>query len=68
MQLFARAGESLRYEIEEGPLCGRLEVNGKGWQMYDDTVIGFDEKDREIVRLSVVEPLHERSTERPNSI
>jgi hypothetical protein len=36
--------------------------------MYDDTVIGFDAKDREIVRLSVVEPLHERPMERLNSI
>ncbi len=33
-----------RYEIEEGPLVREVEVNGKGWQMYDDTVIGFDER------------------------
>ena len=57
-----------RYEIEEGPLVREVEVNGKGWQMYNDTVIGFDAKDREIVRLSVVEPLHERPAERLNSI
>jgi hypothetical protein len=36
--------------------------------MYDDTVIGFDAQGREAVRLSVVEPLHERPAERPNSI
>jgi nitrate reductase beta subunit len=69
MQLFRTTQKMIfRYEIEEGPLVREVEVNGKGWQMYDDTVIGFDEKDREIVRLSVVEPLHERSTERPNTI
>jgi hypothetical protein len=31
-------------------------------------VIGFDAKDREVARLSVVEPIHERSVERMNSI
>ncbi len=69
LQLFRTTQKMIfRYEIEEGPLVREVEVNGKAWQMYDDTVIGFDEKDREIVRLSVVEPLHERSMDRPNSI
>jgi hypothetical protein len=36
--------------------------------MYNDTVIGFDAAGREAVRLSVVEPLHERPLERLNSI
>jgi hypothetical protein len=36
--------------------------------MYNDTVIGFDAKDREAVRLTVVEPIHERPVERLNSI
>jgi nitrate reductase beta subunit len=44
------------------------EVNGKPWQMYNDTVIGFDAKGREAVRLTVVEPIHERPIERMNSI
>jgi nitrate reductase beta subunit len=44
------------------------EKEGQPWQMYDDTVIGFDAKGREVVRLSVVEPLHELPQERLNSI
>ena len=43
-------------------------MNGQPWKMYDDTVIGFDAKDREVARLSVVEPIHERPAERLNSI
>jgi nitrate reductase beta subunit len=57
-----------RFEIEEGPLVFETEVNGQPWQMFDDTVIGFDAKGREVARLSVVEPLHERPAERLNSI
>ena len=36
--------------------------------MYNDTVIGFDEKNREVARLPVIEPVHERPAERLNSI
>jgi len=69
LQLFRTTQKMIfRYEIEEGPLVREAEVNGKAWQMYNDTVIGFDALDREIVRLSVVEPLHERPMERLNSI
>lgn len=69
LQLFRTTQKMIfRYEIEEGPLVREAEVNGKPWQMFNDTVIGFDAQDREIVRLSVVEPLHERPMERLNSI
>ena len=57
-----------RYEIEAGPLVLETEVNGKPWQMYNDTVIGFDAKGQEAVRLTVVEPMYERPAERMNSI
>jgi nitrate reductase / nitrite oxidoreductase, beta subunit len=65
-----RASQTMvfRFEIEEGPLVREAEINGKPWQMYDDTVIGFDARGREVARLSVVEPLHERAAERLNSI
>jgi nitrate reductase beta subunit len=36
--------------------------------MYDDTVIGFDKQGREVVRLNVEEPVHERPAPHPNSI
>jgi len=69
LQLFRTTQKMIfRYEIEEGPLVHETEVNGKPWSMYDDTIIGFDSKGGEVARLSVVEPLHERSKERLNSI
>lgn len=69
MQLFRTTQKMIfRYEIEEGPLVLETEVNGQPWQMYNDTVIGFDAKGREAVRLSVVEPIFERPAERLNSI
>ncbi len=69
LQLFRTTQKIIfRYEIEEGPLAHETEVNGKPWSMYNDTVIGFDADDKEAVRLSVVEPIHERPAERQNSI
>ncbi|TAH54118.1 MAG: nitrate oxidoreductase subunit beta [Chloroflexota bacterium] len=69
LQLF-RASQKMvfRYEIQEGPLVHEMQIKGKPWQMYNDTVIGFDSKGREIARLPVVEPIHERPKERLNSI
>jgi nitrate reductase beta subunit len=69
LQLFRATQRMIfRFEIEEGPLVHEVQVNGKPWQMYNDTVIGFDGKDRQVARLSVVEPIHERPTARLNSI
>ncbi len=69
LQLFRTTQRMIfRYEIDPGPLVLETEVNGRPWQMYNDTVIGFDAKDREVARLSVVEPIHERPADRPNSI
>jgi nitrate reductase beta subunit len=69
LQLFRTTQKMIfRYEIEEGPLVHEVEINGQPWQMYNDTVIGFDAQGREAVRLTVVEPIHERPPERLNSI
>jgi nitrate reductase beta subunit len=69
LQLFRTTQRMIfRFEIEEGPLVLETEVNGKPWKMYNDTVIGFDLKGREVSRLTTVEPMHERPPERPNSI
>jgi nitrate reductase / nitrite oxidoreductase, beta subunit len=69
LQLFRTTQKMIfRYEIEDGPLVLETEVDGKAWQMYNDTVIGFDGKGREAVRLSVIEPFIERPAERMNSI
>ena len=69
LQLF-RATQKIifRYEIEEGEMVVDTEINGRPWQMFNDTVIGFDRDDNEIVRLSVVEPFFERSSQYQNSI
>ena len=48
------------YEIEEGPAFSEVTVGGEKVTLYDDTVIGFDSTGREIVRVSVDEPMHER--------
>ncbi len=56
------------YEIEEGPKVFETEINGKPWEMYDDTVIGFDRDHNEIVRTKVEEPIHVRPEKHSNSI
>ena len=69
LQLF-RAGQKIifRYEIEEGPKVFEKEINGKTWEMYNDTVIGFDKNDNEVARLSVEEPQYVRPDKHYNSI
>ena len=69
LQLFRTTQRMIfRYEVEDGPLVLETEVGGQPWQMYDDTVIGFDGQGREVARLSVIEPIYERLAERVNSI
>lgn len=69
LQLFRTTQKVIfRYEIEEGPLVHEMEIDGRPWQMYDDTVVGFDARGDEVVRVNVVEPIHRRNKERLNSI
>jgi nitrate reductase beta subunit len=69
LQLF-RASQRIifRFEVEEGEKVVDTEINGRPWQMYNDTVIGFDKKGNEVVRLSVLEPFHVRPKQFQNSI
>ena len=69
LQLF-RASQKIvfRYEIEEGEKVVDTEINGRPWQMFNDTVIGFDQEGNEAVRLSVLEPFHVRPKQFLNSI
>ena len=69
LQLF-RANRAIifRYAIEEGKKVFETTLNGKPWAMYNDTVIGFDQRGREVVRTTVEEPLFVRPKERLNSI
>jgi len=69
LQLF-RATQTIifRYEIEEGELVSETEINGRPWQMYNDTIIGFDANDNEVARVSVDEGISERGQQYQNSI
>ena len=69
LQLFRASQEIIfRYEIEEGEKVIDTEVNGRRFEMYNDTVIGFNANDEEAVRLSVIEPFIERPAQYQNSI
>ena len=69
LQLF-RAQQAVisRYDIKPGPKVFETTINGKPWALYNDTVIGYDDKGRELVRVTVEEPFLKRPGERPNSI
>ncbi len=69
LQLF-RASQTIvfRYEIEEGEKIFERTVNGKPWEIYNDTVIGFGRDGREVARVTVEEPRHERPDKHYNSI
>jgi nitrate reductase beta subunit len=61
LQLFRAARRIVfSYEIERGKKVGEIAVAGKRQAIYDDTVIGYDDRGEEIVRVTVAEPLFER--------
>lgn len=69
LQLFRRSNRIIfRYEIKEGPKVWETTINGKTFEMYNDTVIAFDRKNREIFRTQVEEPVHVRPATHANSI
>ncbi len=69
LQLFRRSNRIIfRYEIKEGPKVWETTINGKTFEMYNDTVIAFDGKNREIFRTQVEEPVHVRPATHANSI
>ena len=66
LQLF-RADRQIifRYEIEQGPKVGEIEVTmpsgaSKTQELFNDTVIGFNKLGEEIIRVTVEEPTFER--------
>jgi nitrate reductase beta subunit len=69
LQLF-RASQAIvfHFEVVEGPKVRDAVIGGRRWEMFDDTVIGFDRNGDEIVRLSVLEPFVERPRKYLNSI
>jgi len=68
-QLFRATQQIIfQYEIIEGPKVFEAVVNGKNWEMFNDTVVGYGKDDQELVRLQVNEVQYTRPAERPNSI
>lgn len=67
LQLFRAQRHILfRFEIEEGPKVAEIPVrlpSGKEavQEIYNDTVIGFNKFDNEVVRITIEEPTFERS-------
>jgi len=74
LQLFRAAQKIMyRFQVIEGKKVGESEVtlpNGrrKTLEIFNDTAIGFDANDREIVRLTVEEPIFDRGKQYYNSI
>ncbi len=69
LQLF-RAQQQIifRYEIEKGPKVAEVEVtmpdgSSKTQEIFNDTVLGYNKFDEEVVRITVEEPTFERSPE-----
>jgi nitrate reductase beta subunit len=64
LQLFRATQEIVfKFEIKEGPKVQELNINGSVREIFDDTVIGFDSEGREIVRVTVEEPIFERKNQ-----
>jgi nitrate reductase beta subunit len=61
LQLFRATQEIVfSYKVEQGPKTGELNIGGQVREMFNDTVVGYDSQGKEIVRVSVDEPLIER--------
>jgi nitrate reductase beta subunit len=69
LQLF-RASQQIvfRFEIEQGEKIGEIEVTmpdgtTKVQELFNDTVIGFNKHNEEVIRVTVEEPAFERPAE-----
>ena len=69
LQLFRRSNQIIsRYKINKGPKVYDTEVNGRKFEMYNDTIIAYNRKGKEIFRTEVEEPVHVRPSAHANSI
>jgi len=69
LQLFQRTNRIVfRYEIKEGPKVYETEIHGKPFALYNDTIIGYGEDGKELIRTQVEEPFHVRPSVHQNSI
>lgn len=69
LQLFRKSRIIVfQYRIEEGKKLFETTVNGKKFEMYNDTVIALDDKGKEIFRTQVEEPFIVREKSRLNYV
>jgi len=74
LQLFRTTQQIIsRFEIEKGPKVAEIPVTmpdgtSKTQQIYNDTVVGFNDFGAEIVRITIEEPIFERPKQHANSI
>jgi len=69
LQLFRRSNQIIaRYELKEGAKVYEVSQNGKTFEMYNDTVIAFNRKGKEIFRTQVEEPVYVRPEAHANTI
>ena len=66
LQLFRAQRQILyRFKIEQGPKIAEVQVRMPSGEMrvqeiFNDTVIGFNKFDKEVVRVTIDEPVHTR--------
>ncbi|MBM4108693.1 MAG: 4Fe-4S dicluster domain-containing protein [Phycisphaerae bacterium] len=74
MQLFRAAQQIIfRFAVEKGPKVAEIPVtmpdgSTKVQEVFNDTVLGFNKFDKEVVRITVQEPVFERPAQHANSI
>ena len=62
LQLFRATQEIIfSYKIEQGPKTAELTIGGQKREIFNDTVIGYSSNGKEVVRVTVDEPLIERT-------
>jgi len=69
LQLFRTTQRIIfQYRIEPGRKVFETTIRGRKWEMFNDTVIGLDRAGREVVRLTVEEPIFSRPRQHLNTI
>jgi len=49
-----------RYDVIPGPKVFETQIHGKRFEMYNDTVLGFNKSGKEVARIQVEEPIYIR--------
>ncbi|TAK58289.1 MAG: nitrate oxidoreductase subunit beta [Dehalococcoidia bacterium] len=61
LQLFRTTQRIIfKFSVIDGEKVGEMNVGGKTLELFNDTVVGYDRNGIEVVRQSVMEPVHDR--------